>query len=266
MNIISLARFVPQRYAVKALRVWMRTSNLIRYGDSHFPQTVFIEINRHCNRSCVYCPNVSVPSVEGFMSSSDFLRILDRLKEIKWRGPVAYHMLSEPMLHPNLCNFIQYTLAARMIPILFTNGDFLTMEKADFLVKAGLRRCTVSKHKPFTVEYEQRIESIRARWPHIFRPYKPSDTPNLIFKSGSYTKMKSRKRSFCRTSELNMTIRYNGDYGLCHSDPKNLHNFGNAFEIGIMEAWRSPVWKQVRERLLSGHRDFEICKACDGII
>lgn len=264
MSITALARFLPQSTAVTLLRVGMKTRNLLKYRDIHFPQQIFIEINRECNRTCVYCPNATVPAEPYQITTEHFLTFLERLKEIHWTGPVAYHMLSEPLMHPDLDLFINYTYRAGMMPILFTNGDFLTYRNAQRLVECGLARCTISLHKPFKAQTLAMAQAVVKLYPGVFRHYKPAE--HRIFKSGDYTVMKSRPFKLCRTSELNFTIRYNGDYGLCHSDPLNLHSFGNAFDTPIMEAWKDPVWTQVRTRLLAGHRDFEICKACDGVV
>lgn len=266
MNLSVLAQFLPQKAAIRGLRAVMKAKGIIKYRDPYFFQQVFIEINRHCNRACAYCPNVSTPSQEWFMSLRQFSVIIDRLKEIKWGGPVGYHCLSEPLLHPELEQFIRYTgfHLPSAIPVLFTNGDFLTADRAATLIGAGLQRCTITNHPPLKPGWLERIDAICQQWPNIFRYQRLG--ADVIMKSGSWTKIRHRPKPSCRSPELMLAVRWNGDYGLCHCDPKGDHTFGNANATGILEAWNRPSWKEIRKRLRQGYRDYAVCKDCDGVV
>ena len=165
------AKLAGQRNAVKLLRAHAVTKNILKYGDPHFFQQVFIEINGHCNRTCRYCPNSVEALPESFMSLDRFDTILRRLREINWTGLVAYHYLNEPLLHPHLCGFIRQTirLLPKSKPVLFTNGDFLTPKMAENLIDSGLYRCTITRHVPVTKEWDERIPAIIKSNPEIFR-------------------------------------------------------------------------------------------------
>lgn len=261
----QLAAYLPQKVAIAGLRFWMMSKNVLKYGDPNFFQQCFIEINSHCNRRCPYCPNVSVPQLEQFMPLPFFRVILHRLQEIDWAGPVSYHCLSEPLLHPDIIQFVKTTkeMLPKATPIMFTNGDFLTMDLAGRLVGAGIKRCSVTNHPPLKEGWMERVMQVCTNYPHVFR-YQKLTAPN-IFKSGSYTKWKPKTKPHCVAPRLLLPIRINGDYGLCHSDPLNLHSTGNVLTMGIMEMWNNANRKSNQRRLAAGHRDFEICKECDGL-
>lgn len=265
MKLSAIASLLPIHAAIKGLRAWMVVKNTLQFGDPFFFQQVFIEISRHCNRSCSYCPNVSIKQPEWFMDYKQFYKILDRLRELNWKGPVAYHFLNEPLMHPELVTFIRMTkfYLPKCMPILYVNGDFLTMELAQRLVSAGLQRCSITDHAPTKPGYYDRINPICKRFPSVFRFRKL--TSKDIFKTGNSTKVKSRPNKECHAPERAFIIRWNGDYGLCCCDAKNEHTFGNISTHSVMEAWNSLKWTNVRNRLQDGFRDFEICKDCDGV-
>mgnify|MGYP001592291619 CR=1 FL=1 len=66
------------------------------------PAIVLIEVNTDCNRSCSYCSNHVFPKPRQLMDEDVFQKVIDGLERVDYRGRVALHQSSEPLLHPNL--------------------------------------------------------------------------------------------------------------------------------------------------------------------
>lgn len=54
------------------------------------------------------------------------------------------------------------------MPIIFTNGDYLTLEMAENLVKAGVERVAITRHKPVPKEWDIRMNEICQKFPNVF--------------------------------------------------------------------------------------------------
>ncbi|MGD9153426.1 MAG: radical SAM protein [Gammaproteobacteria bacterium] len=110
---------------------------------------VEIEINTNCNRCCVYCPNAKHRQQEPkYMEMWLFKKIIDELGTLKFNGRLSYHFYNEPLLHPNIEEFVSYTekIMPNIDQVLYTNGDFLTDMKYKLLIAAGINHFAVTDH------------------------------------------------------------------------------------------------------------------------
>lgn len=81
----------------------------------------YLEITNICNLSCVFCPKNE--RAKRKMSLEEFELLTDRL-----RGQIQFlyfHLMGEPMLHPQLGEFIRIAREKGFVPILTTNGTLL---------------------------------------------------------------------------------------------------------------------------------------------
>lgn len=100
----------------------------------------FLEITNICNLNCVFCPKNG--RKKQFMSLADFDSLTDRLKgEIRF---LYFHLMGEPMLHPELPQFIALAKEKGFIPILTTNGTLL--KDATQLIEAVPYKIQISVH------------------------------------------------------------------------------------------------------------------------
>ncbi|ACI20549.1 MULTISPECIES: radical SAM/SPASM family putative metalloenzyme maturase [Thermodesulfovibrio] len=110
------------------------------------PEKLSVEITTKCNLHCEICPKQS-PNYHHPDSEMDF-ETFSRLKPLfPYIKSLILNGIGEPLLHPNIENFI--ALASAYMPegalIGFqTNGVLLTDEKLKELVKAGLNKICVS--------------------------------------------------------------------------------------------------------------------------
>jgi radical SAM protein with 4Fe4S-binding SPASM domain len=102
------------------------------------PTELQVEVTGACNLACEMCLVRYRPKLgrsEGAMSFATFKSIVDELPALE---KITLQGLGEPLLAPDLFRMIQYA-AARGVRMGFnTNGTFLTRERAERLVRAGL--------------------------------------------------------------------------------------------------------------------------------
>lgn len=111
-------------------------------GNSHekwanlpeFPRLIDIELTNLCNFRCLMCPtgNYSQKRDKGFMSEQIFDKILADIGD----RPMALRFIrwGEPLMHPQVIEFLTKAKARGHLVHLNTNGSYLTEEMADKLL------------------------------------------------------------------------------------------------------------------------------------
>lgn len=221
---------------------------------------VEIEVNSRCNRKCSYCP-VSVlppPDTPRFMSDEVFIRLHDELMAFRYSGRISYHFLSEPLLRKDLPRLI--ALSKSMVPaswqVLFTNGDFLTDDKYDELVRAGVDQIVITQHDGMAVKPRERQI---VQYPQHLRLTNRGGT--LAALPAATNKIKTLP---CHAPSEMLIVASNGDVLLCYEDSKREHVFGNVMRSSLQEIWAEPGFVKVRQLLGEGRRTEAggICEHC----
>lgn len=102
---------------------------------------VYVEITNICNMNCSFCHGHSRTLRQ--MSEDKFLQILEKLKEqTKF---IYYHLMGEPLTHPELPKFIKSAGNMGYKSIITTNGTLLNSRK-DELLAAGVHKVNISLH------------------------------------------------------------------------------------------------------------------------
>ena len=112
------------------------------------PPRVQIQTMSGCNGRCVFCPNEAVLKSDleqGRMPEAMYQKIIDDLVEVQPRRIMLY-LMNEPTADKRLPDFIRYT--AERLPntstLVTTNGTYLTEERLESYIDAGLKRIKVS--------------------------------------------------------------------------------------------------------------------------
>lgn len=99
---------------------------------------VYIEITNGCNLNCDFC--IGNKREVKFMSFSEFKEILDKVKP--YTNYLYFHVLGEPLLHPDIVKFIRYAYDVGFNINLTTNGYMIDKLKGiDFI-----RQINISIH------------------------------------------------------------------------------------------------------------------------
>lgn len=103
---------------------------------------VYIEITNTCNLSCDFCPKTE--RKPKFMSTHEFGFILDGIKD--YSNYIYLHVKGEPLLHPQLGEFLDLAYEKGFKVNITTNGTLIKVIKEDLLNKPGLRQINISLH------------------------------------------------------------------------------------------------------------------------
>lgn len=98
---------------------------------------VYIEITNGCNLDCDFC--IGNTRKKSFLSFDEFKIILDKL--IGYTSFLYFHVLGEPLLHPEVNKFIDYAFSKGFFVNITTNGYLI-----DRLVSKNVRQVNISLH------------------------------------------------------------------------------------------------------------------------
>ena len=102
---------------------------------------VYIEITNICNMSCSFCHGHSRPPRR--MSREEFSYILNELEgQTKY---IYYHLMGEPLIHPELPDFLRMAKDRGFKSIITTNGTLLP-QRGDEIIAAGVHKVSISLH------------------------------------------------------------------------------------------------------------------------
>ena len=103
---------------------------------------VYIEISNLCNLSCRFCPGTK--RSKGKMDLERLSTILEKLKG--YTEFVYFHLMGEPLLHPNLPQFLDVAGQMGFKVILTTNGTLLEDRKELLLSSPAVHKVNISLH------------------------------------------------------------------------------------------------------------------------
>lgn len=102
---------------------------------------VYVEITNICNMNCSFCHGHKRAPRQ--MSIDEFSLILGKLKEqTKY---IYYHLMGEPLTHPQLPEFIKLAGERGYKSIITTNGTLLK-KRGKELITAGVHKVNISLH------------------------------------------------------------------------------------------------------------------------
>lgn len=114
---------------------------------------VYVEITNICNMNCSFCHGHN--REPGFMTFGEFSCILDKLQgQTKY---IYYHLMGEPLMHPELPLFLKTAKERGFHSVLTTNGTLLK-GKGEEIIASGVHKVSISVHS-FEESNEEAYES-----------------------------------------------------------------------------------------------------------
>lgn len=102
---------------------------------------VYVEITNQCNRNCSFCPGTS--RQPGMMTRDAFGQVLQKLQGITQM--LYFHLMGEPLTHPDLPEMIRAAKAEGFCSGITTNGTLLA-RRGKAMVEAGVYKVNISIH------------------------------------------------------------------------------------------------------------------------
>jgi AdoMet-dependent heme synthase len=119
------------------------TSNIL----PHTLRMVAWEVTRSCNLACGHCRASAVRGpYEGELDTEKCKLILDEIVAVG--KPVIILTGGEPLLRPDICEIAAYGDGKGLRMVLATNGTLVTEAAAENLIRAGIKRVSVSIDGP----------------------------------------------------------------------------------------------------------------------
>lgn len=229
---------------------------------------VEVETSSRCNRACHYCPTGVDPRPDHRMEEALFLRILDELGAIGFRGRFSPHFFGEPLVDARLAGLLAH--ARRRIPrasiVVYTNGDALTPGKARELLDAGVDWfiLTLEDGEPPAWRDTKATLGRRERRRFLVRDFdtmvrRPFNRGGTILFPG-----RELHRDACHLPATAVVVDAWGKVKLCANDYYGRHDWGDLHQETLMDVWRKPEFVETRKRLLRGEFERQTCRVCVG--
>ena len=119
---------------------------------------IYVEISNLCNLNCRFCPGTKRPP--GRMTAEHFSFLLPKLRP--YSDFLYFHIMGEPLCHPQLEEFLNLAGQAGFKVILTTNGTLLAKQQELLLSHPALHKVNVSLHafeaNDLAVPFEQYLD------------------------------------------------------------------------------------------------------------
>ena len=120
---------------------------------------IYVEISNLCNLNCRFCPGTKRKS--GRMSAEEFSSLLPKLHP--YSDFLYFHVMGEPLCHPQLEKFLTLAGQAGFKVILTTNGTLLAKQQDMLLAHPALHKVNISLHafeaNDLAVPFEQYLDN-----------------------------------------------------------------------------------------------------------
>jgi radical SAM protein with 4Fe4S-binding SPASM domain len=221
-----------------------------------------------------------------------YRKVIDELQAIQFSGRIAYHVNNEPLIFPDLDEFVTY--ARQHLPMawiqILTNGKALTRSKAEQLLGASINELSINNYSDdFSEKLQRSIDDIRTQAlpmfynedqiktghgpdkanPRVFRfnVFYRDATAVLTSRAGTAPNKAAKSsapRGFCEYPFTQFNITTDGRVSKCCADFYFSDPMGNVKEENILAIWKGQKFQKTRQWLLQGDRDaMETCKHCD---
>ncbi len=102
---------------------------------------IYVEIGNICNKNCSFCHGTSREKRQ--MSFAEFKLTLSKIRHLT--KYLYFHLMGEPLCHPEICKFIEYARGEGFKVAVTTNGTLLS-RFGENLIAAGVYKVNVSLH------------------------------------------------------------------------------------------------------------------------
>lgn len=103
---------------------------------------IYIEISNLCNLKCSFCPGTRRPGRR--INIQEFVTLLPKLRP--YTDFLYFHLMGEPLCHPQLGDFLELSEQFGFKVILTTNGTLLQKQQPLLLSAPALHKVNISLH------------------------------------------------------------------------------------------------------------------------
>ena len=235
-----------------------------------------IELTNYCNLSCKGCRGLSSPRPKGFMDIKTFKKSIDTCLQMKIEE-VWLQNWGEPLLFPNLINFIKYA-SSKIKTGFISNGSLLTAYTLNKLKEAGLSDLDLSINQSTPIDlrlhnimiYKEAKELNINCWIRsaIFNEKEYEDIETLRkeenlkirYQRGMIYDNNKERKADCPAIDKNFIIYWDGRVIPCCQITNGELCYGFIFDLDIID--------RIKEGILAIHNNikikkpYNVCKHC----
>lgn len=119
---------------------------------------IYLEISNLCNLKCNFCPGTKRPGHR--LSIEEFTFLLQKIRP--YTDYLYFHLMGEPLCHPDLETFLSLAGKAGFKVILTTNGTLLSRQQNILLASPSLHKINISLHafesNDLSIPFEQYLD------------------------------------------------------------------------------------------------------------
>ena len=217
-----------------------------------------IELNltELCNRTCEFCPRSTYyPNLNLNMSRDTLVEICEQIVDFNPNAEISITGRGEPLLHPNIVEFLE-TLHGYGLDIhLTTNGDHFYKFKNEPV----FNKIHVLMN---SYDSEQQMKDRMIRYPHFNHSFKTSTNFKQDNRGGSFDAPVDLTRP-CHILYYKMFIDWDGTVNLCCNDWKYKVVVDSIHHNTIKNIWYNKL-DPYRQQLAIGNRSCaKPCSECN---
>lgn len=103
---------------------------------------IYLEISNVCNLRCAFCPGTKRPT--RILAPEEFAQLMPKLRP--YSDYLYFHLMGEPLCHPNLEQYLHIAGDHGFKVIITTNGTLLPKKQDILLSSPALHKVNVSLH------------------------------------------------------------------------------------------------------------------------
>ncbi len=248
----------------------------LNYNKWDFFDSISLETTSYCNLRCKFCPNSKygrgLLKNKKLMDEKLFKKIINELAEINYRGHVLFHFYGEPLTDKRLPSLVEYT--KKKLPRaklqINTNGFLLTISLYKKLVDNGVKLFIITQYAdsvPPNIKDLLDYLKTRPKKENKIKYRILGEDIGLSNRGGEINVKKNidYERPICTYPNTAIPIDYNGNVILCCNDYHSSITFGNLKKEKLLDVWRKPHYKKLRDEMRKGIFKLPICKKCVGL-
>lgn len=209
-----------------------------------------VEVSNYCNLSCEYCPYPKQYRKKGFMDKRTFETVIQLAKKCN-QNLLYLHNFGEPLLHPELVQFVEIAKKENIECRFFTNGVLLKEDLINALYEAGIRCIGISDHiSNIHIDVLREIEKAKKDIiiEEIYVPVFKHDWAGQVNSPLCNHKCRKSLKKCIFERENAFVVLWNGDVACCCLDCNGMSVKTNVFNL-IQDEYN--------------FSKFELCEKCD---
>lgn len=264
-----------------------------------FPAFVDIELTNHCNMNCRMCPRSKAQRKEGFMCNNLFTKVVKECKQ--YNTPIRLIGWGEPLLHPELIDYIKYVKQKEnQLLHITTNGLLLKDKIVKEIIKQQVDSIIVSFQGTNKEGYQKmrrldKYDTLKENIQYFVRLRGAQKKPFIQVTTTTTTETQKEKQQFvdewlplvdavsvgttnlvftnknihlprvpCTEVYHQMQVDWDGKVSPCCGDYDNYLTIGNAHWQALYDIWNTSSKLDCIRYLLKNknHRMLTLCKDC----